>query len=248
MRLLAWVFATAFLPSSTLLVAQRRWTGSAEVAASLLQGNTDQRSLLSNAELAHADSTFEVRGSLSFGYADAARDSLPRQVDRRTWIGALALDYRPQDRVSPFVFVNYESSYEKRVLDRVGLGLGGKLVFYRTPSTTANVSLAILAERMRPTQLSPDTAVISSVRWSGRVRFRHRFDSHLNVQQTTFYQPRVTRSSSFTVNSTSELSYAVRQSMSITFSYFALFDSDAQSRGARSNNDAQVLFGVKTRF
>lgn len=235
-------------PCVMRIVAQRAWSGSAEAAANLLQGNTDQRSIIAKGELAHADSAFEVRGSLSFGYADAAPDSLPRQVDRRTWIGALALDYRPYDRVSPFVFVNYESSYEKRVLDRVGLGLGGKLVFVKTASTTANASLAVLAERMRPTRLSPDTTIVSSVRWSGRVRFRHRLNSHLAVQQTTFYQPRVTRSSSYTVNSLSELNYAVRQSTAITISYFALSDSDAQSRGARSNNDAQILFGVKTGF
>ena len=53
---------------------------------------------------------------------------------------------------------------------------------------------------------------------------------------------------SYTVNSTSELSLAVRQSTSFTVSYLALYDSAARSRGARNNNDAQLLFGVKTGF
>jgi hypothetical protein len=242
-----WFFLTSLL-IAVPLHAQHPWSGSVEASASLLQGNTNQRTLNTQGDLTHADSTFEIKSSLRFGYSDAAHDSLPRQVDRRTWIGALALDYRPHDVVSPFVFATYESSYEKRVLDRLGLGIGGRVVVFKTAATTINISLAILAERMRPTSLSPDTSVISSARWSGRVRLRHKFDSHLNVSHTTFYQPRVTRSASYTVNSNSELSYAVRQSLSLTISYLALFDSDAGSRGARSNNDAQVLFGLKAGF
>lgn len=224
------------------------WSGSVEAAASLYQGNTDQRALFTKTELGRADSTVQLRGSLSFGYADAARDSLPRDVTKRTWLGTLNLDYHPYEHLSPFMFVNYEASYEKRVLDRVGVGVGGKAVLFQSGATEANVSLAMLAERLRPTALSPDSATISAARWSGRARFKHQFDARLKLLHTTFWQPRVSDLESFTVNSTSELSYAMRQSTSFTVSYLALFDSAARSRGARSNNDAQILFGVKTGF
>ncbi|HNV73850.1 MAG: DUF481 domain-containing protein [Gemmatimonadetes bacterium] len=226
----------------------RPWSGSVEAAASLYQGNTEQRALFTRTELGRADSTLQVRGTLSFGYADAARDSVPRAVTKRTWIGTVALDYRPFDHLSPFLFVNYEASYEKRVLDRVGVGLGGKAVLLSTGATEANISLAMLAERMRPTSLSPDSAIIAAARWSGRARFKHQFDPRLKLSHTTFWQPRVTDLESYTVNSTSELSLAVRQSTSFTVSYLALYDSAARSRGARNNNDAQLLFGVKTGF
>lgn len=235
--------------SSPVAKAPRKpWSGSVEAAASLYQGNTDQRALFTRTELGRADSTLQLRGTLSFGYADAARDSVPRAVTKRTWLGALALDYRPFDHLSPFVFVNYEASYEKRVLDRVGVGLGGKAVLLSTSETEANVSLAMLAERLRPTALSPDSAVVSAARWSGRARFKHQFDPRLKLSHTTFWQPRVSDLESYTVNSTSELSLAVRQSTSFTVSYLALYDSAARNRGARSNNDAQLLFGVKTGF
>jgi len=241
-------FVAVLIVTGGPLRAQRVWSGTGEAAASLLQGNTDQRTLSAKSELGHADSTLEVRSSLSFIYSDASRDSLPRQVDRRTWIGALALDYRPYGRFSPFMFLNYEASYEKRVLDRVGLGAGGKLVIVKNAATTANVSLAVLAERTRPTALSPDTSIVSILRWSGRVRLRHQFDAHLSMSQTTYYQPRLTQSSSYTVNSTSEVNYSLRKATSVVISYFALYDSDARNRGARRNNDAQILFGVKTGF
>ncbi len=241
--------ATAALVGSAPLVAQeRRWSGQGELAASLFQGNTDQRVMFAKAELGRADSTLELRGSLSFGYADAAPDSARREVTKRTWLGALALDYRPQDRVSPFVFLNYESSYEKRILDRVGAGAGGKLVLLRDEATSANVSLALLVERLRPTEIALDSAASSKTRWSGRVRWRHQFDERLRVSHTTYYQPQVSRFESYTVNSLTELAYALRETTSLTLSYFSLYDNDARARGARSNNDAQLLVGVKAGF
>jgi len=227
---------------------RKLWSGSAEASASLFQGNTDQRALFTKAELGHADSTVQLRGSLSFGYADAARDTLPRAVTKRTWLGTVALDFRPYDHLSPFLFVNYEASYEKRVLDRVGIGVGGKAIILQSSTSEANVSLAMLAERLRPTALSPDSETVSAARWSGRARFKHQFDARLKLQHTTFWQPRVSDLESFTVNSTSELSFAVRQSTSLTISYLVLYDSAARGRGARSNNDAQLLFGVKSGF
>lgn len=228
--------------------ARRPWSGSAEAAASFFQGNADQRALFSKTELGRADSTLQWRGSLSFGYADAARDSLPRAVTKRTWLGAVSLDYRPFDHLSPFLFVNYESSFEKRILDRVGIGVGGKAVLVQNAATEANLSLAMLAERLRPSRQTPDAAASSAARWSGRARLRHQFDPRLKLSHTTFWQPRVSDLESFTVNSTSELSYAVRQSTALTVSYLALYDSAARARGARSNNDAQLLLGIKTGF
>lgn len=228
--------------------APRPWSGGIEASASLFQGNTDQRALFSKIELGRSDSTMQLSGSLSFGYADAARDSLPRTVTRRTWLGALSLDYRPYSEVSPFLFANYEASYEKRVLDRVGVGLGGKAVLLKNAATEANISVAMLAERLRPSRLSPDAEIVTAARWSGRARFRHQFDSRLRLSHTTFWQPRVSDLEIYTVNSTSELSFAVRQSTSITISYLALYDSAARERGAQSNNDAQILLGVKSGF
>ncbi len=236
------------MPASAEAQGKKLWSGVVEASASLFQGNTDQRAILTKGELGHADSTVQLRGALSFGYADAARDTLPRNVTKRTWMGSLALDYRPFDHLSPYMFLNYEASFEKRVLDRVGIGVGGKAVLMQTGATEANVSLAMLAERLRPSRLSPDTATISAARWSGRARFRHQFDPRLKLSHTTFWQPRVSDLESFTVNSTSELSFAVRQATSFTVSYLALYDSAARDRGARSNNDAQLLFGVKTGF
>lgn len=247
--------SVALLAASPPVAAQTKppatvkpWSGTFEAAASLYQGNTDQRTVFTKAELGRADSTMQLRGALSFGYADAAFDSLPRALTKRTWIGALSLDYRPFDDVSPFLFVNYEASYEKRVLDRVGVGVGGKAVLINREGSEASVSVAMLAERLRPTRLAPNAMASSAARWSGRARLRHRFDPRLTLSHTTFWQPQVRDLESFTVNSTSELSLAVRQSTSFTISYLALYDSAARGRGALRNNDAQLLFGLKAGF
>jgi len=89
---------------------------------------------------------------------------------------------------------------------------------------------------------------VSAARWSGRARFRHNFDQRLKLSHTTFFQPKVTDFDSYTVHSSSELSYALRASTSLTLSYLSLYDSAARLRGALSNNDAQLLFGVKSAF
>jgi hypothetical protein len=40
----------------------------------------------------------------------------------------------------------------------------------------------------------------------------------------------------------------IAASKRLTLSYLVQYDSEARSRGALSNNDAQLLFGVKTAF
>lgn len=222
--------------------------GSLEASASFFSGNTDQRVLFTKGGLSVADSLIEGSGSVSFGYADAARDTIPREVTKRTWLATLALDVRPYATFSPFAFLNYEASYEKRILDRVGLGVGGKLVLVKSEESEVNVSLAMLAERLRPTKASSDTATVSAARWSGRIRLLHSLGDRLKVSHTTYYQPKVRDVDSYTVNSTSELAYALRQSTSLKFSYQSLYDATARSRGALSNNDTQLLVGIKTVF
>ncbi len=247
--------ATAFALLTILFTSSRRvaaqaigWSGTADAAASVFQGNTDQRAVFVKSELGKADSAVQVRGMASFGYADSAPDTLRRAVTRRTWLATLGVDYRPYASLSPFAFLNYEASYEKRVLDRIGVGVGGKVVLVSRERREISVSLALLAERLRPTRLSPLDETTSTARWSWRGRLRQTIDERLKISHTTFYQPRVSEWSAYMVNSTSELSYALRESTSLTFSYLALYDSEARSRGARSNNDAQLLFGVKTTF
>lgn len=247
--------ATAFALLTILFTTSRRvaaqtigWSGAAEAAASVFQGNTDQRAVFAKSELGKADSSVQVRGMVSFGYADSAPDTLRRAVTKRTWLGNLAVDYRPYASVSPFAFLNYEASYEKRMLDRIGIGVGGKVALVSLPTREINVSLALLAERLRPTRLSPLDETTSTARWSWRGRVRQTIDERVKISHTTFYQPRVSAWDAYMVNSTSELSYALRESTSLTLSYLVQYDSEARSRGALSNNDAQLLFGVKTTF
>lgn len=238
----------ASLPADAGAQPQRPWDAEAEGAASLLTGNTNQRSLFTRLAIARRDSLLEWKSDLSFGYADAAQDSVPRQVTKRTWLGNTALDYRPYARFTPFVFLNYESAWEKRIQDRVGFGVGGKVTFRRTEATTADFSLAMLGERTRPNRQATDPDVTSFARWSSRARVRHRFDERLDARHETFYRPRVGAVDSFTLTSTTALGFKVRESTALTVSYLANYDSEAIARGARSNDDGQFLFGVKTTF
>ncbi len=118
----------------------------------------------------------------------------------------------------------------------------------KNAATDANISAASLPNACAPAGSRPISNTIMAARWSGRARFRHQFDARLKLSHTTFWQPRVSDLQIYTVNSTSELSFAVRQSTSITISYLSQYDSAARGRGAQSNNDAQILLGVKSGF
>ncbi len=240
--------AASSFASSTLAAQERRWTGDAEAALSFFSGNTNQRSIFAKAGVSRKDSVMEWKSDLSFGYADADRDSLPREVTRRTWLGSLAVDFQPFARFSPFMFGTWEASYEKRILDRVGLGIGGKIVILRNDATLTDFSLAMLAERTRPSDRATDPSITSFARWSSRFRARHKFDDRVSATHETYYQPRVTAVESYTLKSTTGLVYQLRKSTDLTISYLATYDSEAIARGARSNDDGQLLMGVKTTF
>ncbi|HET6679943.1 MAG TPA: DUF481 domain-containing protein [Gemmatimonadaceae bacterium] len=240
--------AATLVVSSNAAAQGRRWTGNAEAALSFFSGNTNQRSLFAKTGVSRKDSVMEWKSDLSFSYADADRDSLPREVTRRTWLGSLAVDFHPYARFSPFMFGTWEASYEKRILDRVGLGIGGKIVIIRNDATLTDFSLAMLSERTRPSDRATDPSITSFARWSSRFRARHKFDDRLSASHETMYQPRVTAVDSYTLKSTTGLAYQLRESTNLTISYMANYDSEAIARGARSNDDGQLLMGVKTTF
>src|SRR5215204_2537155 len=58
----------------------------------------------------------------------------------------------------------------------------------------------------------------------------------------------MTRADRFTVASASTLAAKIASKVSFTVTLNDAYDSKARSRGARKNNDGQLLFGVKTDF
>ena len=228
--------------------APRRWTGTAAANGSVLFGNTDQRVLGGRATLTRADSLVEVDGSVQALYGDTEREDGQREVTKRLWLGTLSVDYRPAARVSPFVFGTAESSLEKQLAARYSVGVGAKRTFVRTARSDASLSLALLDERTVPRDDAPAPGSTRLTRWSLRARVRHAFDDRLRVSHVTYWMPSAAAASRFLIRSTTDAEYAVREGVALSVSLLDNYDSEAVARGARVNNDGQLLLGVSARW
>ena len=220
------------------------WDVKAEANASLFFGNTRQTTLGTRYSVGRADSTWEVETDGQFTYGEAETEERRAFVTKRSWRAALSADYRPFARLSPFVLASVESSLEKRIDRRYSAGAGAKLVFVRTERTAVDFSLAVLAER----SLLPDTAgpriEETQARYSARFRVNRSIGERVTASHETFYRPEVRDVSRFTFTSRTSIAMKVAEALAFQASFIDNHDSEARARGARTNNDGELLFGL----
>ena len=224
------------------------WKTEAEANASLFFGNTEQRLAALRSAISRADSVVESKVDVRFAYADQTTEQDVREVSKRSWLATGTVDYRPFERISPFLISNIESSLEKRIDLRYSGGAGAKYTFVATERAEASFSLAMLAERTRVADDAPAPDRASLARWSGRLRLDRRLHERLRVTHLTFYQPEVSTFERFTFSSTSTAAYEMNRLLSATISFLETYDSEATRRGARTNHDGQLLFGLLSSF
>jgi hypothetical protein len=239
--LLATISATA--------VAQQKlgWSSIVEANASLLFGASSQTLTAFTGAVSHAGEGFTADASLKFRYgesADAARDNF---VSARGWMATASADVTPNARVVPFFFASTEASLEKRISNRSSGGVGAKWVFAKSNTGSASISLALLGEVT--SALSDSTIPTKSVaRWSWRVKTEHKVHDNLSFSHVTFYAPIADAPSQYTITSTSVGAYSFTQSMALTLTFTDNYDSQARIRGAPTNNDGSLLFGIRSAF
>jgi hypothetical protein len=228
------------------------WSSTVEASGNMLFGNAQDRLFASRVQVGRADSTLEVRTDARFTYAESTDDEGRRVVRGRTAFASLATDYRPFYRYSPFWFGSVESSFQQRIERRYSTGAGAKLTFYRRKDSEASISLAVLAERTQPRDDEPSAADTTRVRWlsrwSLRARMRRQLSKSTRFTHVTFYQPAIDQLDRYTVNSTTTLAASLTTKLSLTFAVHDMYDSESRARGARSNNDGQLLFGLSATF
>lgn len=233
-----------FQPSAA---QERNWELESELGATLSFGNTRQSDLLARSAFERADSTYEFAVNGRFIYGEAADEGGDSFVNKRGWLVASNVDYRPFSLVSPFVFGSVESSFQRRIQSRTSGGIGGKLTLNREDRNRFDLSLALLAERTTPRDDLLETETLA--RWSGRVRYRRTLrDDRLTFDSQTGITPAFEDVSDFTFTSTNSLTYELTQVVRLRVSFLDNFDSRARERGARTNNDGQLVFSVVSSF
>ena len=251
MRTRAATLALACLLTSASLEAQdvsRRME--AELSASLFFGNTEQTLALMRTALERSDSSYALRSELRFNYGETEDDSGDRHVSRRSWLGTLNLDWRPLDAQSQFVLAMVESSLEKRIDLRYSGGVGQKVALVRGERTLVDISLALLAERTltaeTPTGVENPNELLA--RWSARFRARHEFSDRVSFRSETFYRPTFDAAGRFTVTTATSIGYQMARFLQLRIAFQDNYDSEARSRGARTNNDGELVIGLLSEF
>ena len=227
------------------------WDGSVDASGSLLFGNASDHLVSTRLQVTRVDSTLEVRSDARFTYAASRAGRDERRVTGRSALVSLGVDYQPLQRYSPFWFGSIESSLQQQIARRVATGAGAKLTFHRRDADEASLSLALLGEHTRARRALVDTAgrrATWRTRWSVRARTRKQLNPMLRATHVTLYQPAVDRVDRFTVVSTSTVAAALTSTVALTATFHDTYDSEARSRGAISNNDGQMLFGIRAEF
>lgn len=193
------------------------------------------------------DSTLDVSFDAGFIYGETQLDDGPT-VTKRSWQGSLSADFLPFSRVTPFMLASIESSLEKRIVRRYSGGGGAKLVFVKRDGFSSDVSLALLAERsvLAPSDSEQTESVYA--RYSARYRIERKLDDRVTATLVTFYRPEFKEFHRFTTTVNAAVTYRLVRALALKASFLDNYDSEARARGARSNNDGEVLFGFVATF
>lgn len=241
---LAAALSAAPLAAQAVKPGPKLWKGSALANASLFFGNTQQQVFGADGKLARVDSVFGVAAEVQAVYGEASVNAQPRTVTKRLWMGTMTANFRPLDRVSSFVTGSYQSNLEKRIAARYSAGAGARWNVHQTSETDASLSLSLSGEHT----VARDSTVTFPDQWIARfswsAKFHHSFDDRIRISHQTSWQPAANQVSQYLVASSTELRYKMNDTVSLSLVFSDNYDSGARHRGAATNNDGQMLFGI----
>ena len=224
------------------------WAVEAEAGASVFFGASDQTTVTSAVGVVRKSARWESDNGFSYLYGEATDDAGNTSVIKRGWGVLSTLNYRRFERVNPFAFGSAESSYEKKIDLRLKGGAGAKLTARDSETTRLDFSVALLGEQtFKDTPDDGDGELLA--RWSGAFALRRSFSEDRAVfDASAEYNPVFDEVANYTINAETSIAFKLSEIISLKLSVVDKFDSRAEERGARDNNDGQVLFSVLASF
>ncbi|MEX2154475.1 MAG: DUF481 domain-containing protein [Gemmatimonadaceae bacterium] len=219
-----------------------------EVSGNLFFGNTRQVLASTRAEFERADSGSAFRAIGRFNYGETTTDAAGTVVSKRSWNVGSSYDLRPYADFTPFVRVGTESSFENRIDRRSGAGAGARYNIARTTGTDAILSAGVAGERTSAIPPGDSLGVETLARAITSLRLRRDLTSRVTVTNETTYQPALTSGNDYTILSISALKMRLARFAALTLTFRDNYDSRAVLRGARVNNDGELLVGLLTTF
>lgn len=219
-----------------------------ELSGNLFFGNTRQVLASTRAEFERADRGSAFRALGRFNYGETTTDATGTIVSKRSWNTGSNYDYRPFADFTPFVRAAVESSFENKIDRRYSVGTGSRYNIVRTTATDAIVSAGVLAERTVALPPGDTLGAETLARATTSLRLRRDLSSRVSVTSETTYQPALTAGNDYTILSISALKMRLARFAALTLTFRDNYDSRAAARGARVNNDGELLVGLLTTF
>ena len=219
-----------------------------EVSGNFFFGNTRQVLASTRAEFERADSSFAFRVIGRLNYGETTTDATGTLVSKRSWNAGSNYDFRPYADFTPFIRATVESSFENKIDRRYSAGAGSRYNIVRTTGTDAIVSIGIAAERTAALPPGDSLGVETLARGSTTFRLRRDLSSRVTVTSETAYQPALTVGDDYTILSINTLKMRLARFAALTLTFRDNYDNRAVARGARVNNDVELLVGLLTTF
>lgn len=242
----------AALSTTTLSAQEPGWSGEAEIGANYFFGNTEQSLVTTRLEGSNADSLREIGGDARFTYGKASDSEGRSRLSNRSWALNGSFDLYPFAFVSYFALGGLESSFQREIDLRSTVGGGVKLTFVRDSLRLLDWSLGLVAET---TTFDEDVEAIDPdadetiARWSSRFRAKRTVgDDRVVLDHVTLYRPKAGELGDYVVSTASSVAYKLTDTIALKLSFVDVYDSRAEDRGARSNNDGQVFFSLLGTF
>ena len=244
------IVAAALLALPLAADAQPRRKIEGEIAGSYFFGNTRQTVASTRAQFERSDSGFTFRTLARFNYGELTQEAGGTIVNKRSWEAGANYDLRPFADFTPFVKGMLESSLENRIQRRVSAGIGSRYNVVRTPGTDVILSIGAAGERTEPLVPAGGPALepTTLARGSSELRLRRDFSPTVGFTMETRYQPALTEPDDYTITSINTLKVRLARFAALTVTVRDNYDNQAVRRGARVNNDGEVLVGLLTTF
>ena len=219
-----------------------------ELSGNAFFGNTRQVLFSVRGEHERLDSAFAFRFLSRFNYGQTTTDDAGTIVSKRSWNTGANYDWRPFSDFTPFVRASLESSLENRIARRYSAGTGSRLNIVRNPATDAIFSLGVNGERTEPLPPADSLGAKVLARAFSSIRLRRELTSRVAMTNETSYEPALTSGGDFTVQSVTALKIRLASFAGLTVMVRDHYDSKSVERGARTNNDVELLVGLLTTF
>lgn len=219
-----------------------------EISGNVFFGNTRQVLASSRAEYERADSGFAFRALARLNYGELTSDLEGTVVSKRSWNASSNYDLRPYADFTPFVRAAIESSFENKIQRRYSLGTGSRYNIVRTTATDAIFSIGVSGERTEALPPGDTTDAKTLARGTTAFRLRRELSSRVTFTSETTYGPALTTSDDYTILSINAIKIRLARFAALTVTFRDNYDSQAVVRGARVNNDGELLVGLLTSF